>query len=211
MITNPQYKIIALRIAKIFCGTDPICETSVKERLINKFNDDSFAYFLTNIQIGRFYEMNFTDFSVITQISKAKLRWKAHFMDIVTGNIEEYWWETEWYKVKMIDVQNLIAKKGYQIISNNELISEGNFLEKRIVYNYNKQSYGITYVPPTGGGGSGGGGGVTITPPYTPPSLPPAIIPDAPAQSGFDIKSMLENPIVLIGIGVAAYLLLIKK
>jgi hypothetical protein len=213
MITNNQYKIISGQIAKLFCGTDPICAISVKERIITNFNNETFTIFLTNIQYGRFYILKYSHWTAKSNCRNMKIN--VTLTDAVTGEITRGYWEydnrncgNEQYYYP--DLNTLISRRGYQLIDppikDN---STPEITKPRLIYNAKSESYGITYVPPTGGGG--GGGGVTITPPYTPPSLPPAITPDAPAQGGFDIKSMLENPIVLIGIGVAAYLLLIKK
>ena len=214
MITNNQYKIIAGQIAKLFCNTDAICEASVKERILTNFNNETFAIFLSAIQYGRFYILKYSNWRVHNNNCR-NMAITANLTDAITGEVKisEWYYDNadcgnyQWYYP---DLNTLISRKGFQLIDapiKNKLTAE--IVKPRLIYNKNAASYGITYTPPSPGGG--GGGGVVVTPPSLPPGLPPVEPIQTPVGSSFDIKSLLENPIVLIGIGVAAYFLLIKK
>lgn len=217
MIINPQYKLIANQIAKLFCNTDVICQGAVRQRIYSNFDDQSFEFFLQNIEVGRFYLLRYSNWRVHNNQCR-KMAITANLTDAITGEIitDEWYYdnancnEKQWYYP---DLNNLMKKNNRTVLSpliQNKTTTE--ITKVRLIYSPNKPSYGITYTPPVPGGG-GSGGGVQITPPKgSPPAgSPPASIPDMPIQSGFDIKGLFENPIVLIGVGLLAVYLIMKK
>ena len=211
MVTNPTYKNYSIQIAKHFCKDDQnklICEASISNRLNTFLDDYTYPIFLSKLVSGRQY---------ITGLEAFKdYGFRIVITDLITGVRETAWWEIPFKYPYLGKLPGKLLQHQYNIISANKTFSDENKEDLRITHNPIKQSYGVTFIPaqppgyvPPGGGGSyvppGGGGNIIPTP------LPPSNVPNVPAASGFDIKSLLENPMVLIGIGVAAYFLLIKK
>lgn len=210
MITNVPYKLIAGQIAKIFCSTDTICAASTKERIITNFNNETFAIFLQNIQYGRFLILRYSNWRAKTHCRNMVIN--VTLTDAITGEIKTGFWEydndnCQEKQYYYPNLNTLISRNGYQLIDppiKDKTIYE--ITKPRLIYNKNAKSYGITYTPPEPGGG---GGGVVIKPPVTPPVNQPSEPTQTP--NNFDVKSLLENPIILIGGAIVLYMLIKDK
>ena len=215
MITNPQYKLMAGQIAKLFCTTDIICTAAMRQRIITNFNNGSFETFLTNIQYGRFYILKYSNWRVHNNHCR-NMAITANLTDAITGEAitEEWYYDNEncgdkqWY---FQDLNHLLTRYGNTLIDAPIAnVTTPEIVKPRLIYNENKPGYGITYSPPSAGGGGGGGGGGGITPKPKQPQPPPQTLPTIPEPGGFDFGGLLKNPIVLIG-GAVVLFLLMKK
>jgi len=212
MITKSQYKLLAAQISKLFCNDEPICMAGVKERLLNFFNDGSFAFFLQHIEVGRFYVLQYSNWRATSHCRTMKIDVKL--TDVITGQVTTGFWQydnsdcgdKQYYYP---DLNTLISRSGYQLLDQPITTkTTADIIKPRMVYNPNKAGYGISFKP-TVPGGSGG----TITPTPT-PTPTPLIVPDQsvvnkPASflpEGLDLKMIL----IVGGIGLAAWYLMKK-
>jgi len=204
MINNPAYKNYSGQIANIFCNGNTICGAGVKQRIIANFNDDSFESWLQNLSRGKVY---------LGQIKNYRMTNQARYYDFVTEDVLSADVKTipmtagaNWSSQQFLEgIPNNLNYKGYQIIGGKNYFSSDDLGEKRLYYAPNAGSYGITFNPSSVPGG-GGTIAVQPTPPVTTPGGEPG---SEPKQAGglpnIDIVSLLSNPIVMIGIGVAIY------
>lgn len=208
MITDKKLLKIVDEIASLYCEYDEICRGTLTERIRNNFNNIQFAIFISNSLKGRFYFLKYSNWRVGNSCRKMLIDVKL--TDAITNEIKTGYWfydnvNCTDLQYNYLDLNTLINRYGY-VLYDEPIRSKNNsdITKQRLIYNSTAKPYGFTYIPVTPGGGSG----VTLTPPT---QTPPEQIPNVPNSNSFDIKNLLENPIVLIGIGLAAYLLLIKK
>lgn len=215
MLINQTYKNYAAQIADIFCeGSIPLCVTSVKQRIIKYFTDETFENsFLPNLDTGRFYYLKLTHLPS----SEGFIKWNLSGKDIVNGkpysvtidgipgdkrndtnwvmNHMNSWWASQNLNLRMFFLGTV---PGFYIIQIN-----------------GQTPYGIVYVPGTVGGGSGGSGGSgsgdcpsgqvwfggKCVPSGGRIKVPGGIpLPESePIAAGFDVGTILSNPMVLIG------------
>jgi hypothetical protein len=213
MVTKTTYKNYSNQIAKLFCKDDlnkVLCEASIINRLNNFLDDYTYPYFLAKLNSGRQYIINLEQFQ--------NKGFRIVLTDLITGERQTAWWDIAYNLPYLSKLPGKLLNHQFNIISANKTFTEADKTDYRITWNPLKANYGITFVPsqvpgynPPGGGGGGyvppgggGGGGIQITPGEVPGV-------NVPAMSGFDFGELLKNPIVLIGAGLAAYFLLIKK
>lgn len=230
MITHFPYKKNVNEIAALFCvnATNPdVCKAGIVERMLNAFTNNTFKHFLANMNVGRYYQnkFNFSTWKIIPNTDGKKKTIEIRIVDVVTGNSRNELWEY-WNNdpnLNTADLNWMLNNRGWQLIDPEFPPSPQppNVIETpKLCYSWNEPGYGISYVPgsvgQTGGSGgtnggsggqtggqNGGSGGQIVT--------TPAQTPSSPVASGFDIKSLVENPMVLIGVGLVAVYLIMKK
>jgi hypothetical protein len=208
MVTSQLYKSYSTQIAKLFCVNDPnkvLCEASLINRLNTYLDDYTYPYFLAKLNSGRQYITNLEQFQ--------NKGFRIVLTDLITGDRVTAWWEVPYNMPYYGILPGKLLSHQYNIISANKTFNAENKSDIRITHNPVKATYGITFVP-------------SQVPGYNPPqNNPPGndppgikIIPNQtpatePTKTGlnFDFGEILSNPILLIGGGIALYLLLKDK
>jgi hypothetical protein len=217
VVTNSTYKSYSNQIAKLFCKDAQnkiLCEATIAERLNSFLDDYTYPFFLAKLGSGRSYATNLEAFQ--------NKGFRVVIIDLITGERETAWWTVIWNMPYYGKLPGVLLSHQYNIISANKTFSADNREDIRITWNPIKPSYGITFIPDTvgqgGNGGNGGGGGGPRVPPAgggggTIGLTPPTQTGGSQTQqaTGFDFKSLLENPMVLIGAGLLAVYFLMKK
>lgn len=212
MINNIQYKIFALQIARLFCADSQnksICETSIKTKIINAFNDSTFEHFLEHLQQGRYYLLKYSNWHSDANDCRS-MKVDVRLTDVITGNVVNGYWHytavdcgSKQYLIS--DLNYLPGRNGYTLLDDPIMTKTNSDITKeRLVYNSKAQPYGITYVP-----SSGQQQGQIIPSQGTLLTVPEPNM--QVKQNGFDIKSLFDNPILLIGVGILAFFFLVKK
>ena len=211
MITNSIYKTYAGQIANLFCenqANKSICIASIKERIINNFNNTSFQFFLEHLSRGRFYIVEISQWKVVSGCRNMGFTLKV--TDVVTGSVEyksvyytnENCEGKQWY---FPDLNHAVqVKSGYKFLdapiqSNNTQ----DIIRPRLTYKENAPSYNIVYVPQTGGSG-----GTTIPTPQPVLTPSPEPVQAGTQQSGFNMSGIFDNPLLLVGLGLGFFFLL---
>jgi len=212
MVTNQTYKNYSSQIAALFCDGQenvPLCKASIIQRLNTYLDDYTYPYFLAKLPSGRQYITNLEAFQ--------NKGFRIVITDLITGVRETAWWEIPYNYPYLGKLPGKLLQHQFNIISANKTFTEADKSDYRITFNPIKTSYGITFVPPNVGGGGtpgggggtpgggtpGGGGQIIPTPAQQQPSMP--------GETGFDIKTLLENPLVLIGGAVLLFFLMKDK
>ena len=216
MITNPSYIILAREIAEIFCeggANQSICIISVKQRIIESFTDQTFEYFLANIQKGRMYMLQLRNWHQGTNCRHMAI--DSYYTDVLTG--------AETHSAITYTARNCTDKHYYYPDLNHAMKQRVTVLDplitantnaevtrKRLVYAPGAPSYNIVFT------NQGGGGTPKIIPKPPAHPTPPGGTPTlqaAPGEDGNILEGVLEvlsNPIVLAGLGVGIYFLFKK-
>lgn len=208
MITRADLKNIAGEIANIFCQNNvapSVCSQGVKQRLVSTFNNDTFLFFLENIQYGRFYLLRLSNWNVVGQCHEMGIQ--ANYTDVVTGQKINVSWRyttdncNNQFRYQDLNyvIQNTMGMTFLSApISSNQNSDVG---ATRLIYKPSAPSYGIVYVP------SNPPGGIIVPEPVNPPTPPPTPVPEAPMQGdpGGDLLNILTNPVVLAGLAIGGY------
>jgi hypothetical protein len=209
MILNVQYKTYARQIANVFCKTDVLCSESVYQRILNYFTNATFEHFLQNISTGRYYILKYSNWH--TGNTCRDMLIDVRLTDVVTGTVQTGYWNytnqnCDDKKFYYPDLNSLINKFHYTLLdapimnkNNSEITKE------RLVWNRNANSYGITFVPPTGGGG---GGQITPTPNQP---IEPILNTPVSKEAGFNLESITSNPYLLGGALAVLFFYFMKK
>lgn len=198
MITNNILKGQVAKIALLSCEGPGSCFTQTKERLISNLTNELFQkYFLKNLNTKRFgifeissdpQRQNFC-FPGIYGVTGFKL--VVRITDLLTGIAKEFL--TECIPISKLNDDLYIIPN---VRGTGSVKYLGRVNGKVIVQISGLPPYGINYVPPVKPphGVYGGGGG-------TEPLPPGLVVPGQPGivVSGFDVESILSNPMVLIG------------
>lgn len=209
MVTDINKLLLLAQIAKLFFPSDLISQASCLIRMKSNLDNDTFDYFLSNINQGRYYV--FTINTVRHDALKMVTIITNSYIDLITGSKGtggftvplSLYTGGKWAEIFQANdpPMNLMSSR---IVNN---------LSTFLVYSPRSSSYGITYVPtnPTSGGntggtggntgGTGGGGTVIVNPPAKEPIITKT---DLPVNNETDITKFLLPAAAVIAI----YLLL---
>lgn len=212
MITNAIYKNYCNQIAELFC-TDQLnktlCKTSIAQRLINEFTDDGFSKFLGVLTTGKTYQVEVKNYRLIANSNKRYV--DIYFTDVITGNIIKKTWNWSASGNFYQQLSDAFKFYNYNLIQGSNVFDQGNYQQIRIFNNPLEASYGVSFVQGSVPGGSTGnqGNGTGQTPNFQPTQQP--VQQTELVKSGFDLNGIFDNPILLIGVGVLAFFILMKK
>lgn len=214
MITNPEYKILAAQIANIFCDSQinkSLCITTVKTRIINVFTNETFNFFIQNIQVGRYYLLEYSNWHSDTNNCRS-MKIDVKLTDVITGKITKGYWHytatdcgNNQYKFQ--DLNKLISTNGYLLqdipITSNKT---EDIKKARLIYNPKAASYNIVLIPGVPGSEPPS---IQIQPDPTP--LPDQQNINTPVKPGIDLAGLISPTTALIAAGILAVYLFTKK
>jgi hypothetical protein len=208
MVTNQNALTVITQISKIFCAANLVCQSNVKNRMVNYLTNDLVNLILANLNLGRFYIFKI-DAVIPSGANYVDL--KTSYTDLITG-------ATGAGLIRSVPLLDYMNKDYYKIFqkSNLDYLDMVNVagVSYQIVQNKYVEGYNIVYVAPTGGGSTTGGGSNTtgtgqilvkhneipavpvqtnLTPTQTTPTQKLNV-------AGFDVTGLLIPGVIILGL-----------
>ena len=212
MITNTANLNLITQVAKLYCLTDVVCQSSIYERLKNFLDDALFSSVLSRLNQGRSYYQKITRMQIQNN-QKATLYFS--FTDLITGDFGTG--EVRDIPLTKLNDLNYICSKVGLIYLGKIQLSDSIYF---IVNNPNVPGYGISYNPnnpPVGGGGQSGdddtrgGGNFTVDPPTNYDINPVNTIQPAQSNASGFLSGLNFNDLIIPGGILLAIYLVVKK